>query len=159
MWQWVEILNLFKKLEWRFLVESTKFENASLPLKSAISEANVKTNWMVTTKWIYHKEGSFASKYFIFLKFCFNLRTSYKESIWCTNDPNTHIRTFCKRWSLILGCSFPVSILKSFIIIIIYNFIPPHLVPYKTPTWYFPRGISHHRLSVCKNNILVIQPR
>ena len=58
----------FKKLEYRFLVESTKIENASFPYKTAISEANVKTNKMMTKKWIYHKERSFASNYFIFLK-------------------------------------------------------------------------------------------
>ena len=28
------------------------------------------------------------------------------------NDPNIHIRIFCKRWSLILGWFFPVSILN-----------------------------------------------
>ena len=39
--------NLFqKKLEYRFLVESVKIENASFPYKSAISEVNVKTNAM-----------------------------------------------------------------------------------------------------------------
>ena len=49
-WQSVEILNLFsktksffKKLEYSFLVESTKVENASFPYKTVISEANVKT--------------------------------------------------------------------------------------------------------------------
>ena len=40
----------FKKLEYLFLVESSEFENASFPYKSTISEANVKTNTMVTTK-------------------------------------------------------------------------------------------------------------
>ena len=59
MWQSVKVLNVFntltlkqifwktktffKKLEYRFLVESTKIENASFPYKTAISEANVKT--------------------------------------------------------------------------------------------------------------------
>ena len=87
MWQSLEILNvfntltlkqifwktksLFKKLEYAFLVESTKIENASFPYKTAISEPNVKTNRMVSTKWIYHKERSFASNYFIFLKILF----------------------------------------------------------------------------------------
>ena len=56
----------FKKLEYRFLVERTKIENASFPYKTAISEANVKTNRTVTTKWAYHRERSFASNYFIF---------------------------------------------------------------------------------------------
>ena len=58
----------FKKLEYRFLVESTKIENALFPCKTALSEANVKTNRMLSTKWNYHKERSFASNYFIFLK-------------------------------------------------------------------------------------------
>ena len=62
MWQSVKILNvfitltlkqifwktkiLFKKLEFRFLVESTKIENASFPYKTVLSEDNVKTNRM-----------------------------------------------------------------------------------------------------------------
>ena len=37
---------VFKKLEYRFLVESTKIENALFPYKTAVSEANVKTNRM-----------------------------------------------------------------------------------------------------------------
>ena len=59
---------LFKKLEYRFLVETTKIENTSFPFKAALSEANVKTNRMATTKWTYHKEWSFASNYFIFFE-------------------------------------------------------------------------------------------
>ena len=51
----------FEKLEYRFLVKRIKIEKASFPYKTAISEANVKTNRMVTTKWTYHKELSFAS--------------------------------------------------------------------------------------------------
>ena len=39
-----------KKLEYRFLVKSSKTENASFPYKTAISEVNVKTNRMVSTK-------------------------------------------------------------------------------------------------------------
>ena len=63
-----------KKLEYRFLVESTKIENASFPYKTTISEANVKPNKMVTKKWTYHKERSFASNYFIFLKILFKFK-------------------------------------------------------------------------------------
>ena len=33
-----------------------------------MSEANVKTNGMVNTKWTYKKEWSFASNYFIFFE-------------------------------------------------------------------------------------------
>ena len=124
MWQSVKVLNVFntltleqifwrkktfiKKLEYRFLVEATKIEITPFPFKTALSEANVKTNRMATTKWTYHKERSFASNCFIFFE---NLE---KELIWCTNDPNVHIRIFRKHWSLILGCFFPVSILKDF---------------------------------------------
>ena len=50
-----------------------------------------------------------------FRKFCFILRTFYKELIWCTNHPNVHIHTFQKRWSFVWGCFFPVSILKHFL--------------------------------------------
>ena len=47
-----------------------------------------------------------------FWKFCFSFKTTYKELIWCTNNPNAHIRTFCKCWSFICRCFFPSSILK-----------------------------------------------
>ena len=50
---------------------------------------------------------------YVFWKFCFSLRTFYKELIWCTNDPNAHIRTFWERWSFIWRCFFPVSILNT----------------------------------------------
>ena len=39
----------FKKLEYLFLVKSSKIENASFLYKTAISEANVKTNRIVST--------------------------------------------------------------------------------------------------------------
>ena len=120
MWQSEKIFNFFntltlklifwktktllKGLGYRFLAESTKIENASFPYKTAISEASVKRNRMVTTKWIYHEERSFASNYFNFWKFYTSLSTSYKELICCTNNTNAHICTFCKRWSFIWRC-------------------------------------------------------
>ena len=103
----------FKKLEDRFLVESSKSENASFPYKTNVSEDNVKTNTMVSRKWAYHKERSFASNYFIFFRFWFTLRTSWEELICCTNNPNAHICTFCKRWSFIGRCFFPWVSLKA----------------------------------------------
>ena len=63
-----ETKTFFKNLEYRFLVESTKIENASFLYKTAITEAKVKTNRMVNTKLTFQKERSFASNYFIFLK-------------------------------------------------------------------------------------------
>ena len=84
MWQSVKISNIFNsltlkqvfwktktffiKLEYRFLVETTEIENTSFSFKTALSEANLKTNRMETTKWTYHNERSFASNYFIFLE-------------------------------------------------------------------------------------------
>ena len=63
----------FNKLKYRFFVESTKIENASLLYKTVISEADVKTNRMVTTKLTYHKERSFSSNYSIFSKKNFSI--------------------------------------------------------------------------------------
>ena len=51
-----------------------KIEKASFPYETAISEANIKTNRMVTTKWAYHRERSFASNYFIFLQVLFQFK-------------------------------------------------------------------------------------
>ena len=78
MGQSVKVSNVFNTLtlkqESSFLVEATKIENTSFPFKTALSEANVKTNRMATTKWTYHKEWSFASNYFIFLKILFQFK-------------------------------------------------------------------------------------
>ena len=57
----LKMKTFFKKLEYHFLVERTKIENASFPYKTAKSEANIKTNRMLTTKQTYHKEQSFTS--------------------------------------------------------------------------------------------------
>ena len=65
---------LFKKLEYRFLVESTKIDNITFPYKTARSEANVKTNRMGSTKLTYHKEQSFVSNHFPFSKILFLFR-------------------------------------------------------------------------------------
>ena len=64
----------FKKLEYHFLIESTKIEDTSFPYKTVMPEANAKTNRMMSTNWIYHKERSFASNYFIYLKILFQFK-------------------------------------------------------------------------------------
>ena len=58
--------NLFQSTGVPFFSEITKIENTLFSFKTTQSEANVETNRMVTTKWTYHKECSFASNYFIF---------------------------------------------------------------------------------------------
>ena len=97
-------------MEYRFLVEATKIENASFPFKTALSEANVKTNKMATTKWTYHKEWSFASNCLIFLENLFQFENLLKRV-------NFHIHIFCKHQSFILGCIFLVSILNQLVLI------------------------------------------
>ena len=64
----------FKQLENCLLAESTKIENALFWYKTAILEANVKTNRMVSTKCIYYKKWSFASNCFIFSKILFQFK-------------------------------------------------------------------------------------
>ena len=46
----------FKKMEYGFLVETTKIENTSFPFKTSLSEAKIKKNRMLATKWTYNKE-------------------------------------------------------------------------------------------------------
>ena len=66
--------NLTQKLGYRFLVESTKIEDTTFPYRTALSETNVKTNRIGSTKWTYHKERNFAINYFIFLKILLQLK-------------------------------------------------------------------------------------
>ena len=70
MWQSVKVSNVFhaltlkkifwktkiffKKREYGFLAETTAIENTSFPCKTALSETNVNSNRMPTTKWTYN---------------------------------------------------------------------------------------------------------
>ena len=100
------------KPECYFLDESTKIERTSFPYKTATSEANVKTNRRVTTKWTTKNGVLPVTIFFFFWKFCFSIRTSYKELICCAKNPNTRIWTFCRRRSFIWRCFSPVNILN-----------------------------------------------
>ena len=65
-------INTFLKiLEYRFSVESTKIKRTSFPYKTILSNANFKTNRIGRT---YHKERSFGSNYFLFLKILFQFK-------------------------------------------------------------------------------------
>ena len=70
----LENSNLFKKLDYRFLVESTKISKITFPYKTAMPEANFKRNRMEITKCTHHKEGSFDRYYFIFSKILFQFK-------------------------------------------------------------------------------------
>ena len=61
----------FKKLENSFVDNSTTIESVTYPYKTALSEANFKTNKMRSTKWTYYKERNFANIYFTFLEILF----------------------------------------------------------------------------------------
>ena len=63
--------SFLKKLEYRFLFESTKIENASFSYKTTPSEVNVKINRMVSRKWT--KQHKTTSYYFIVLKILFQV--------------------------------------------------------------------------------------
>ena len=90
------------------------------------------------TKCIYHKERRFTSNCFFEREFCFSLATSYKALIWCTNDPNGYIRTFCKQWGFIWRWFFPVNILMKALIV--------RVLPFRT---YAPQDRFFEPLSTC----------
>ena len=107
MWQSLELLDIFniltlKQIFWKtqilfksFLVESTKSENAIYLYKLALSKANLETNRMRITKWTYNNKKKVLPVATWFSgKFCFSLRTSYKELIWWTKERNVHFHIF-----------------------------------------------------------------
>ena len=121
MWQSLEILNffcvltlkqifsktqpLFSFFKSKKVVKSTKTENTTFPNKTALSATNFKVN--ITKRGVL-----LVTILHFFRKFYFSLRTSYKELVWCTTNPNVHIHTFQKCQIFFWGCFFPVSILN-----------------------------------------------
>ena len=102
----------FEKLEYHFLVETTKIENTSFPFKLLCQTPMLRQIEWRLQNWPTTNSGVLPVTALFFWEICFSFSTSCKELIWCTNDPNVHIRIFRKSWSLIFGCFFPVSILK-----------------------------------------------
>ena len=110
MWQPVEVSDVFntltleqifwktktffKKLEYRFFVESSEIENTSFSFKTALSETNVQTNRMTTTKRPITNSGVLPVATLFFWKIFSSFRTSSKESIWCTSNPNVQFVFF-----------------------------------------------------------------
>ena len=108
MWQSVEILNdfstltvkqifwntknFFKKLEYQFLVESTKMHHFHTKL-SYRKPMLRQIEWWVQNEPI-TKNGVLPVITLLFWSFYFSFWTSCKELIWCTHDPNVHIPTF-----------------------------------------------------------------
>ena len=124
MWQSVKVSNVFntstgkeifrktkyflKKLEYRFLVESTKNFHTKLACQKPMLR---QIEWRVQNGPI-TKKGVLPATTLFFWKFCFSLKTWYKELIWCTNHPNVHIQIFQRRWNFIWGCFLPMNILE-----------------------------------------------
>ena len=84
----------------------------SIQNKTTISEANVKTNRIVSTKCTYYKERSFASNSFIFLKVLLQFKNLFLS--WF-DVPTTQMPIpllFVSAGVLFDGAFFPVSILK-----------------------------------------------
>ena len=85
----------FKKLEYRFLLEITKIETESCQkpmlgqIEWGVQNGSIKNNGVlpVTAFW----------------KFCYSLRTSYKELIWGTNNPNVQFILFVSTGVLFKG--------------------------------------------------------
>ena len=102
----------FKKLVYRFLVESTKIDyfHTKLPYQKPMLR---QIEWWVQNGPIAKNRVLPVTILFFFSKFCFSLRTPYKELISCTSDLTTHIRTFCKGQSFIWQWFFHVSLMKS----------------------------------------------
>ena len=96
--------NLFQKtgvpfFSWKYCDWKRNISIQNCPVEKPILR---QIEWGVQDRPI-TKNGVLPVTALFFRKFCFNLRTSYKEFIWCTNQLYTHIHTFRKRWSIIWG--------------------------------------------------------
>ena len=126
IWKSLEILNVFnaltlkqifwitktfsKKLENRFLVESTKIENPAFLYKTTLSEANVKVNRTGSTKCTDYKEQSFASNCFTFLKILFQIQRVDRK--WAAA---VFEKVYCKTWN-----SFCLNTEKHFLVVVLF---------------------------------------
>ena len=107
------------------------------------------------------KNGILPVTTWLFWKFIFSLRASYKESIWFTNYPNVHSLNFCKHWSFIWLCFFPARIIKwkSFANKIMhwtkhsFTAIPAGMDASQMHLWYFLYSVSEtsQRGLICKS--------
>ena len=71
----------------------------------ATSEHYSKTNGMGSTKWTYHKELSFASNYFIFLKILFQFKNLlYRDDLKAGTLVVNDLRLATKGFGLESGC-------------------------------------------------------
>ena len=124
MWQSVEILNVFNILTLKQIFWKTKTFFKKLEYRNKLKALRLKThhfhtklphqNLMLRQREWWVKNGPMTNNgvlpltTLIFWKFCFSLGTSYIELIWCTNNPNAHVRTFLQELQFYLTCFFLV---------------------------------------------------
>ena len=114
----LEILNVLKEIFWK---TKTFCKNLLLRLKTQHFHTKVpcqksmlrQVQWEVQNGPITKNEVLSVTTLF-FWKFCFGLRTSYKElKVHIhVHYSKVHIHTFRKRWSFIWGCFFFMNILQ-----------------------------------------------
>ena len=113
----------FKKLEYRFLVESIEIENASFHTKLPYQKSMLRQMEWWVQNWLITRNGVLPLTNLFFRKFCFRLRTFTNS--WF-DAPTTKLPIFvffCERWSFIWWCLFPESILN-----VIYGMIFPEII-------------------------------
>ena len=87
----------FKNLDTAFKLKALKFKMHHFQTKLSYQKAMLRQikwwlqNGPIKKNWVLPVTN------LLFSKFCFSLRTSYRDWICCTNNPNVHICTFCKR--------------------------------------------------------------
>ena len=78
MWQSVEALNVFNTLTTKQIFWKTKTFFKKLDYRFLVASAKIEANVKQIEWWVqngtYHKDGSFASNYFIFLKILFQFQ-------------------------------------------------------------------------------------
>ena len=80
-------------------------KTATFPWKTALINC-IKTIRMESKKWIYHKEKSFSSNYFLFLKMLFQFMNHLWKVDLMYQLPKCPCSYFLKDWSFIWGCFF-----------------------------------------------------
>ena len=115
MWESLEILDVFNILTLKKIFWKTKAFFKKQGYRFLLKVLRLKTQHFHTKCMDKSEKNEVSSVTTLFFRtFCFSLRTSYKELIWCTNYPNFHIHTFRKRWSFTVSMvKYPITIKHS----------------------------------------------
>ena len=102
----------FKKLKYRFLVETTEIKTHHFYSKLLCQKPMLrnKTNRLATTKWAYHKEWSFSSNYFLFFGKFVSVLEPLKKTYLMYQRPKCPYSYFWLAVEFSFRVLFPVSI-------------------------------------------------